>query len=151
MSDEVEAPTEWRSALPPELRSKHVHSWCPFCYLGWRRTSQKCCSQALPTGQVDMHVPAIDFDREDPMRKVLGCLMPRPWEVVRMTAAGVDPRTMRREIPGLAVALERDGRIRKLMKAGSTREAAITTVDAVNRAWAEMEARTDHIHLNADA
>lgn len=103
-TEEVLTPPEWRSALPPELRTKHVHSWCPFCYLGWARSTNRvgmgCCSIFLPTGAVDTHVPAISFERESVTRKIMGMFRPRPWEASQMLKAGLDPNIQRREIPG---------------------------------------------------
>lgn len=112
MTDIEPSKPKWRSALPPELRTKHVHSWCPFCYLGWKSTAQRCCDIALPLGNADCHVPAIDFDRESPLRKIMGMFHPRPWEARQMLAVGVNLATQRREVPGLARELAIDRRVR---------------------------------------
>lgn len=130
-------PKPWHSALPPELRTKHVHSWCPFCYLGWAPLGRRHCIIALPTGNVDCHVPAIEFDRETPMHKIMGMFAPRPWERRQMEALNINWMTQWREIPGLAQALERDANIRQAMKVGGlTRELATQVWDATRAAAA---------------
>lgn len=101
----------------PTWTERHYHSWCPFCYLGWRRdptgmAAGQCCSLMTPRGLVDMHVPAIDFDRENPMSKLMLFLRPRPWEMRAIIAwaqtTGGDPRQIRRNLPGLAEAFVRE-------------------------------------------
>ena len=93
--------------LPPEMTTRHVHSWCPYCYLGWadRRVGSRCCLMLLPNGSVDAHVPAITFDRENIGAKVMRMFQPRPWELAQIIRAGMDPRQFRHPVPGLAEAL----------------------------------------------
>lgn len=104
-----------REYLPPDIRNYQVMSWCPFCYLGWPRyegtlfgnSPFPSCLINLPTFSAMTHVPAIRFDPEadNPAAQVANMLKPRPWEVKRFMAAGVDPRRMIRPVPGLAEAL----------------------------------------------
>jgi hypothetical protein len=98
--------------LPPWVLH-HESSWCPFCYLGWPRDQRaldagQCCSMMTPRGLVDMHVPAIDFDRENPQAKILTMFYARPWEMKAVRAAGLDLRRARRIVPGLAEAFVRE-------------------------------------------
>jgi hypothetical protein len=118
--------------LPPELRSRQVMSWCPFCHLGWKRDPQSklCCSIGLPTGTAVMHVPAITWDRETPAAKIKFMFHPRPWEISALARAGIDPRTARREVPGLRLALEKGAKINALVKRGHSRSAATTAVES---------------------
>lgn len=117
--------------LPPELRSRQVMSWCPFCHLGWKRDPQSrlCCSIGLPTGTAVMHVPAITWDRETPGAKIQFMFHPRPWEISALARAGIDPRRARREVPGLRLALEKGAKINALAKRGHSRSAATTAVE----------------------
>lgn len=147
-TEEVLTPIEWRSALPPELRTKHVHSWCPFCYLGWRparpgRIGGGCCSIALPTGAVEVHVPAISFERESETHKIMGMFRPRPWEASQMMKAGINPNLQRREIPGLARALEIGTKVNALVGKGMDRHAAHVVVLAQYDAMAAQQVASE--------
>jgi len=98
--------------LPPWVEH-HESTWCPFCYLGWARDPQamamgQCCSILGPQGLVDLHVPAIDFDRENPQAKILTMFYARPWEMKAVVQAGIDLRRARRIVPGLAEAFVRE-------------------------------------------
>lgn len=98
--------------LPPWVEH-HESSWCPFCYLGWPRDQRaldagQCCSVMAPEGLMDLHVPAIGFDRENLEARIMLCLHPRPWEIRGLALAGLDPRKVRRKIPGLAEAFVRE-------------------------------------------
>ena len=98
--------------LPPWV-VHHESSWCPFCYLGWPRDPRavaagQCCSIFTLQGTTDLHVPAVDFDRENPDAKILLMLYPRPWEIRQLASAGIDPRRVRRKLPGLAEAFVRE-------------------------------------------
>jgi hypothetical protein len=119
------------SYLPPEIRARQVMSWCPFCHLGWERdpTSRLCCSVAIPTGNVLMHVPAITWDRETIAAKIQFMFLPRSWEIAKLRQAGIDPRTVRREVPGLKLALEKGTKINMMVKAGTNRSVATAMVD----------------------
>ena len=97
----------------PSWVEHHESSWCPFCYLGWPRDQRaidagQCCSLWTVAGLADLHVPAIDFDRENPMAKLMLMLYPRPWEIRGIAMAGYDPRKVRRTLPGLAEAFKRE-------------------------------------------
>ncbi len=119
------------SYLPPELRIRQVMSWCPFCHLGWKDQSGGRCLIGLPTGSVMAHVPAVHFDNQSDAAKLTFMFAPRPWEAARMMRAGVDPRTMRREVPGLKRALEVGREVNKLVRRGHSRSAATTAVRAL--------------------
>lgn len=98
--------------LPPWV-VHHESSWCPFCYLGWPRDQRaidagQCCSLFTFQGLVDLHVPAVGFDRENVEAKIMLCLHPAPWEIPGLVKAGIDPRKIRRKIPGLAEAFVRE-------------------------------------------
>jgi hypothetical protein len=97
----------------PSWVDRHDHSWCPFCYLGWPRdpaamAAGSCCAIMTPYGLVDLHVPAIGYDREGMTQKILSVLYPRPWEIKGIALAGLDPRRVRRKVPGLDEAFKRE-------------------------------------------
>lgn len=97
----------------PAWVEHHDHSWCPYCYLGWPRDERglaagQCCSVWTPDGLVDLHVPAITFDRENLEARIMLCLRPRPWEIPPLQKAGIDPRRIFRKLPGLAEAFQRE-------------------------------------------
>lgn len=104
-----------RSYLPPDITNVHVMSWCPFCYLGWSREQGQlfgnspfpACLINLPTFTVQAHIPAIRFDQEADtgMTLIANMFKPKPYEIKRFVTAGIDPRTMRKPVPGLAEAL----------------------------------------------
>jgi hypothetical protein len=100
------------AGLPPWV-VHHESSWCPFCYLGWPRDQRaldagQCCSVFTMQGTVDLHVPAIDFDRENLLSKLMLVFHPKPWEIRGLAVAGMDPRKVRRIVPGLAEAFVRE-------------------------------------------
>lgn len=98
--------------LPPWVEH-HESTWCPFCYLGWPRDQRaidagQCCSVFTMQGTVDLHVPAIGYDRENIDAKIMLVLHPRPWEIRALVLSGMDPRRARKIIPGLAEAFVRE-------------------------------------------
>jgi hypothetical protein len=138
------------SYLPPEIRNRQVMSWCPFCHLGWQRdpTSKLCCAVAIPTGNVLMHVPAITWDRETVAARIQFMFRPRPWEIGRMRRAGIDPRTVRRQITGLKLALEKGAKINDLVRRGIDREVAKVMIEAQYDAIEAQRLRNELVALD---